>query len=161
MPEDDGGTESPSAPLLLPAPQPLPAAHSVGTTPFSSDVSLIETPTISGSDLLVGQSYHLRRHGCWNTSLRDQSHLCFPSLILSTPPVDGGIIGMAVIDCVLRRPHLILPAPAPCSKAPQCSIGGPSARSIPSPKKLCLDKVKLESMEHPPPITELGYPTRR
>ena len=83
MPEDDGGTESPSAPLLLPAPQPLPAAHSVGTTPFSSDVSLIETPTISGSDLLVGQSYHLRRHGCWNTSLRDQSHLCFPSLILS------------------------------------------------------------------------------
>ncbi|KAF8439038.1 hypothetical protein L210DRAFT_3761225 [Boletus edulis BED1] len=69
--------------------------------------------------------------------------------------------GTAVIDCVLRHPHLTLPAPAP--RSPPRPNGGPGPKSNPqrlSPKKPRLDKAKLDSTEPPPPITELGYPVR-
>jgi len=102
--------------------------------------------------MVVGTQVYEKR-----TIYTSQSHPRFLLSYLTTPPVDDGT---AVIDCVLRHPHPTLPAPAP--RSPPRSTGGPSAepKSISSPKKPRLDKVKLESTEPPPPITEPGYPVR-
>ncbi|KAH0835875.1 hypothetical protein J3R83DRAFT_9751 [Lanmaoa asiatica] len=69
--------------------------------------------------------------------------------------------GTAVIDCVLRHPHPVIPAPA--ARPPLRPTGGPSAKTnpqCPSPKKPRLDQARPESTEPPPPITEPGYPVR-